>query len=140
MAANPENSPGCLFFVPQLPERCKHGRIGTKRANHGRGITGEGFVAFILHHEKLSPACTISGGFKNITNGSNHLNWLVACPIFCTSEIVRVTQRRLWCENAQRQIPLWKTTATVLRAWLAIRGVVPTSEVFLNARGEPFSR
>ena len=40
----------------------------------------------------------------------------------------------------ERALPLWKTTATVLRAWLALRGVVPTSEVFLNARGEPFSR
>jgi hypothetical protein len=35
MAANPENAPGWLFFVPQLPERWKHGRIDTKRANHG---------------------------------------------------------------------------------------------------------
>ena len=33
-----------------------------------------------------------------------------------------------------------ETTATALRAWLAIRGVVTAPEVFVNARGEPFSR
>jgi site-specific recombinase XerD len=40
----------------------------------------------------------------------------------------------------ERALPLWKTTASALRAWLAIRGVVVTPEVFVNARGEPFSR
>ena len=40
----------------------------------------------------------------------------------------------------QRAIPLWKITATALRAWLAIRGTVAVTEVFINARGEPMSR
>jgi site-specific recombinase XerD len=40
----------------------------------------------------------------------------------------------------ERSLPLWKTTATVLRAWLAIRGPIPAPEVFVNARGEPMSR
>jgi integrase/recombinase XerD len=40
----------------------------------------------------------------------------------------------------ERALPLWKTTATALRAWLAVRGQVPASEVFVNARGQPFSR
>jgi site-specific recombinase XerD len=40
----------------------------------------------------------------------------------------------------ERALPLWKTTASVLRAWLAIRGAVPAPEVFVNTRNEPFSR
>ena len=40
----------------------------------------------------------------------------------------------------ERALPLWKTTATALRAWLAIRGPVTSPELFVNARGEPFSR
>ena len=40
----------------------------------------------------------------------------------------------------ERAIPLWKVTATALRAWLAIRGTVAVTEVFINARGQPMSR
>jgi site-specific recombinase XerD len=40
----------------------------------------------------------------------------------------------------ERALPLWKTAASALRAWLAVRGTVPTPEVFVNARGEPLSR
>jgi integrase/recombinase XerD len=40
----------------------------------------------------------------------------------------------------ERALPLWKTTATALRAWLAVRGSVPTPEVFVNDRGKPLSR
>lgn len=40
----------------------------------------------------------------------------------------------------ERALPLWKPTAAALRAWLAMRGEVATPEVFVNARGEPFSR
>jgi site-specific recombinase XerD len=40
----------------------------------------------------------------------------------------------------ERALPLWKTTSAALRAWLAIRGPVASPELFVNARGEPFSR
>jgi integrase/recombinase XerD len=40
----------------------------------------------------------------------------------------------------ERTLPLWKTTATALRAWLAVRGQVAVPEMFVNARGEPLSR
>jgi site-specific recombinase XerD len=40
----------------------------------------------------------------------------------------------------ERALPLWKTTAAALRAWLAIRGPVTSPELFVNARGDPFSR
>ena len=40
----------------------------------------------------------------------------------------------------ERTLPLWKTTAAALRAWLAVRGRIAAPEVFVNARGEPMSR
>lgn len=40
----------------------------------------------------------------------------------------------------ERSLPLWKTTATALRAWLAVRGTIAAPEVFVNARGQPMSR
>jgi site-specific recombinase XerD len=40
----------------------------------------------------------------------------------------------------ERALPLWKTTAAALRAWLTIRGPVTSPELFVNARGDPFSR
>jgi site-specific recombinase XerD len=40
----------------------------------------------------------------------------------------------------ERVLPLWKETATPLRAWLAVRGKAKVPEVFLNARGESMSR
>ena len=40
----------------------------------------------------------------------------------------------------ERCLPLWKQTATALRAWLAVRGVAPVPEIFVSARREPLSR
>jgi integrase/recombinase XerD len=40
----------------------------------------------------------------------------------------------------ERSLPLWKITATALRAWLAIRGPAPTPEIFLNARRQAMTR
>jgi len=40
----------------------------------------------------------------------------------------------------ERVLPLWKTTVTTLRAWLALRGDVACLELFLNARGAPLTR
>lgn len=40
----------------------------------------------------------------------------------------------------ERTLPLWRTTATALRAWLAVRGTIAAPEVFVNAKGEPLSR
>jgi integrase/recombinase XerD len=36
----------------------------------------------------------------------------------------------------QRRLPLWKEAVRALRAWLSLRGTVPTPEVFLNTHGE----
>ena len=40
----------------------------------------------------------------------------------------------------ERCLPLWKTTATALRAWLAARGIARVPELFVNARGASFTR
>ena len=40
----------------------------------------------------------------------------------------------------ERSLPLWKETTTDLRAWLAVRGPVRASELFINAEGAPMTR
>jgi site-specific recombinase XerD len=40
----------------------------------------------------------------------------------------------------ERCLPLWKQTTTALRAWLAVRGSVPATEIFVNARRQPMTR
>jgi integrase/recombinase XerD len=40
----------------------------------------------------------------------------------------------------ERCLPLWKTTTTALRAWLAVRGTARVPELFVNARGAAFTR
>jgi integrase/recombinase XerD len=40
----------------------------------------------------------------------------------------------------ERDLPLWKQTASVLRSYLAVRGEHPAPEIFLNANKEPMTR
>ena len=40
----------------------------------------------------------------------------------------------------ERSLPLWKETATDLRAWLAVRGTARVPEVFVNAEGTAMTR
>jgi len=40
----------------------------------------------------------------------------------------------------ERALPLWQQTTRDIRAWLALRGQTSTSELFLNAQGEPMTR
>lgn len=40
----------------------------------------------------------------------------------------------------ERSLPLWKQTTADLRAWMAVRGNIPTPELFINGRGEPLTR
>jgi site-specific recombinase XerD len=40
----------------------------------------------------------------------------------------------------ERCLPLWKETATDLRAWLTVRGDVRVPELFVNAEGAPMTR
>jgi integrase/recombinase XerD len=45
--------------------------------------------------------------------------------------------RMLGKGRRERVLPLWKTTAAALRAWLSVRGSVKAPELFISARGEP---
>jgi integrase/recombinase XerD len=60
----------------------------------------------------------------------------------CTTDITlpSMTIRVQGKGRRERVLPLWKTTATALRAWLAVRGTVAVPELFVNARGKPLSR
>jgi integrase/recombinase XerD len=40
----------------------------------------------------------------------------------------------------ERCLPLWRETTSALRAWMAVRGLAPFPELFLNAHGEPMTR
>jgi integrase/recombinase XerD len=40
----------------------------------------------------------------------------------------------------ERSLPLWKETASALRAWLTVRGEILIPELFSNARGESLTR
>ena len=40
----------------------------------------------------------------------------------------------------QRCLPLWKETASAVRAWLTVRGDLRTPELFVNARDQPMTR
>lgn len=40
----------------------------------------------------------------------------------------------------ERCLPLWKTTAAALQAWLAVRGTASVPELFVSSRGESLTR
>jgi site-specific recombinase XerD len=52
----------------------------------------------------------------------------------------RLAIRVLGKGRRERVLPLWKETATALRAWLAVRGASPAPHVFLNALDLPLTR
>lgn len=52
----------------------------------------------------------------------------------CASVLVHGKSRK------ERCLPLWKQTASALRAWLAVRGTAVVPELFINARGQPMTR
>lgn len=60
----------------------------------------------------------------------------------CTADVVlpSMSIRVHGKGRRERALPLWRTTATALRAWLAVRGTVAAPELFVNARGESMSR
>jgi integrase/recombinase XerD len=60
-----------------------------------------------------------------------------------TSDVVLQPEPRVLVRGKGRRercLPLWKQTATAVRAWLAVRGTAAVPELFLNARGEAMSR
>jgi integrase/recombinase XerD len=65
---------------------------------------------------------------------------LVGLPLNAVSLQPVPSVRIMGKGRRERSLPLWKQTATDLRAWLAVRGDVLTLELFVNARGEPMTR
>ncbi len=65
---------------------------------------------------------------------------LVGLPLNALSLQPTPSVRIMGKGRRERSLPLWKQTATDLRAWLAVRGDVLTPELFVNARGEPMTR
>jgi site-specific recombinase XerD len=66
----------------------------------------------------------------------SELTGLCTTDITLPSKTIRI-QGKGWRE---RLLPLWKATATALRAWLAVRRAAAVPELFVNARGRPLSR
>ena len=66
----------------------------------------------------------------------SELTGLCSADVGAQSTTIRVLGKG----RRERALPLWKPAARALRAWLAVRGTIATSEVFVNARGEPLSR
>ncbi len=65
---------------------------------------------------------------------------LVELPIEGLSLRYPPSIRVLGKGRRERCLPLWKVTAADLRAWLAVRGPTRTSELFVNAAGNPMTR
>lgn len=65
---------------------------------------------------------------------------LVALRFDCLNFGPRLSIRVLGKGRRERVLPLWKETATAVRAWLAIRGPAAVPEVFLNAHGQTMTR
>jgi integrase/recombinase XerD len=65
---------------------------------------------------------------------------LVGLPLSAVMLQPTPTIRVMGKGRKERCLPLWKQTAADLRSWLAVRGEVPTPELFINARREPMTR
>lgn len=65
---------------------------------------------------------------------------LVELPLDQVSLKQAASVRIIGKGRKERCLPLWKETAKDLRAWLAVRGAVATSELFVNANGSAMTR
>jgi integrase/recombinase XerD len=66
---------------------------------------------------------------------------LVTLPLSAITLHPRPMVRLVGKGRRERVLPLWKETADDVRAWLRMRGDIPSvAELFTNARGQPMSR
>ena len=72
--------------------------------------------------------------------GGLRVSELVGLPLENVSLQRSPSIRVLGKGRKERCLPLWKETATDVRAWLAIRGRVSVPELFVNAEGSAMSR
>lgn len=72
--------------------------------------------------------------------GGLRVSELVGLPLANLSLQRMPSIRVLGKGRRERCLPLWKETATDLRAWLAVRGTVAAPELFVNAGGRAMTR
>jgi site-specific recombinase XerD len=72
--------------------------------------------------------------------GGLRVSELVGLPLVNLSLQQMPSIRVLGKGRRERCLPLWKDTTTDLQAWLAVRGVVPVPELFVNAEGATMTR
>jgi integrase/recombinase XerD len=72
--------------------------------------------------------------------GGLRVSELVGLPIENLSFQRTPSIRVLGKGRKERCLPLWKETATDLRAWIAVRGAVAVPELFVNAEGTAMTR
>jgi site-specific recombinase XerD len=66
----------------------------------------------------------------------SELTGLCTTDLTLPSKTIRVQGKG----RRERLLPLWKSTAAALRAWLVVRGTVAVPELFVNARAQALSR
>ena len=72
--------------------------------------------------------------------GALRVSELVGLPLANVSLERTPSIRVLGKGRKERCLPLWKETATDLRAWMAVRGAPPVPELFVNAEGAAMTR
>jgi site-specific recombinase XerD len=72
--------------------------------------------------------------------GGLRVSELVGLPLESLSLQPPPSIRVLGKGRRERCLPLWKETATDLRAWLAVRGKAAVPELFVNATGDAMTR
>ena len=72
--------------------------------------------------------------------GGLRVSELVGLPLANVSLERTPSIRVLGKGRKERCLPLWKETATDLRAWMAVRGAPPVPELFVNAEGAAMTR
>ena len=72
--------------------------------------------------------------------GGLRVSELVSLPLRAFSAEPSPTIHVVGKGRKERSLPLWKQTASDLRAWLAVRGHAHAPELFLSARGKPLTR
>jgi site-specific recombinase XerD len=65
---------------------------------------------------------------------------LVTLPVTAVTLHAESAVRVVGKGRKERCLPLWKQVADDVRAWIKVRGDVPATELFVNARGAPMTR
>lgn len=112
--------------------------------------TDERLLDYLTHDEVQAlldaPALTTPAGIRD--RAMLHLAFAAGLRV---SELVGLRREDLVLQphpsihvygkgRRERVLPLWKETATALRAWLAVRTEGQNPELFLNARGQAMTR